>query len=420
MNAEAADKLMRARCKLMTKEPWYGHMAMRFEYVESEMDHIKEPGDRSCGVKFDAMGSIKFLYYPGWVLRKSVEQLYGAIEEVINHLVRLHNYRRKARDKDVWNIATDMVVHGKADKPNIGFKTDKGHILPEDNMIFVPEDWSDDDSAESYYDKLGGMANGKDKNPSNMKGKGKGKGNGKNDKDTDKDGAGSPDGNGTPNKMVDNHDLWDNNDIGEEEARQVMNNLAQDASAKSIGNVPGHLKSALEALKKPIVYWRSELKKYVGTHIGNRRSTYSRADRRTQTFGVKGVSHHAAAKVSVIVDLSGSVSEEEKKQFFGEIDMMTGSAKINVLQWDYAFQAFHPYRKGDWKRIILHGGGGTDMAAPVKWLHDNKAVGDVCIMFTDGECNWPEQYNFPMVFVIANKPSFNNFPKWGKVIKIDT
>ena len=109
------------------------------------------------------------------------------------------------------------------------------------------------------------------------------------------------------------------------------------------------------------------------------------------------------------------------EKFFAEIEMVTSRAKVHVLQWDHAFQGYSRYRRGDWKKIEVRGRGGTDMAAPVDWLEERRAVGDACIMLTDGICNWPSERKFPFIVVIAgdNKGYGYKDPPWGKVVRIE-
>ncbi len=389
----ASDKMTAARCRLMTQEPWYGHMAMSIEWRESEMSWIDNEDQRTMGFRFVSDGTIQAFFNPDWVDTMSLERLFGAIEHSINHLVRLHTIRRSHRIEKAWDIATDMSVNGKREAPYIGYKPDNGGsiILPFDDMIFIPKDWPAGESAETYYEKLLEMC-----------------------PEPEDEAAGGQfdqfDG-----SAVDDHMIWSQSEISEDEARQIVHDMVQEAAEKSRGNVPGHLEQVLEDLAKPIVRWRETLRQYLGTHVGNRRKTYSRANHRIRKFGFKGVSHHAASTVNVIVDTSGSIGKDELEQFFAEIEAISYRAKVFVLQWDAEFQGYDRYRRGDWKKITVKGRGGTDMAAPVDWLEENGGAGDVVVMLTDGYCNWPHQRNYPCLFVITTDTSG---PDWGTEIRL--
>ena len=287
----------------------------------------------------------------------------------------------------------DMAANGPQSNPRVGYQ-EEGHkiILPSENLIWIPKDWPEGESAEYFYDRI-------------MK------------EDPPKEDGGSGPG-CCGYDSVDDHESWMETDVSADEARQMISERAKDASEKAVGNVPGHLQQLLDALKKPIVSWREETRQYLGVHVGNRRWTYARANRRNNAFGIKGISHHACAEMVVIVDTSGSISEDELRQFFTEIEAMAARCKVWVLMWDAAFQGVFCYRRGDWKKIKISGCGGTDMRAPVTYLEKHGLIKDVVVMLTDGEVGgvWPEQRAFPMLFCVTGGTT--ELPNWGKVIRI--
>ena len=133
------------------------------------------------------------------------------------------------------------------------------------------------------------------------------------------------------------------------------------------------------------------------------------------------ISLHAAAKVKVIIDTSGSVSDDELKQFFTEIESMSANVRTSVLQWDSQFQGYNRYRRGDWRRLKVNGRGGTDMAAPIKWLIDNRQIADAQIMLTDGCCNYlpKTEVLFPVITIVTQAESAGaSIPDYGHVIRM--
>ena len=437
----ASDKFTAARCRLMTCEPWYGHMALSIEWRESEFPWVEDEDAKTLGFRITSQSVVQGFYYADWVNKTPLEKIYGAIEHGINHLVRLHTLRQMHREPAAWNIATDMAVNGHKSSPHIGYDSSSGSgkVLPDEKMVFVPQDWPDDESAEYYYDRILEETNqnqqGQGQNQDQQgQGEGQGQGQGGDEEGEGQgQGGGGDDGDGEQEEQeeqqgesqyshgdfggsaVDNHDVWSQSEVSQDMARQLVNDMTKEATEKSQGHAPGHLKQILDELATPIIRWREMLRQYLGTHVGNRRKTFSRADRRTRQFGIKGVSHHAAATVSVVVDTSGSIGNDELEQFFAEIEAISYRAKVFVLQWDAQFQGFDRYRRGDWKNIEIGGRGGTDMVAPVVWLEENGAVGDVMIMLTDGYCQWPDERKFPALYVITTDVEG---PDWGHVIRM--
>lgn len=384
-----ADKLMKARCRLMMKEPFYGSIAMDMTWEPHDFPDTPEEA-KTMGVSLNSRGAVCYYYKP-FVERLSIEELYTVVQHEIEHVVRLHLLRYENRQPDVFNIACDMSIHGHKDSPKIGYIRDGIKVFPDrDRLCWVPQDCSPDLTAEEYYKRL--MNN---EMPSIVKiTNGKTKLNG---------------------DLIDNHGVWEESDMSADEARQYVNSMVQDAISKNQGSAPGHLLDAIKALAKPVVRWRELLRRYLGQHVGNRRWTLSRRNRRNDSFGLKGVSHHAAATVNVIVDTSGSIGQAELGKFFAEIDAISSRAKTHVLQWDHAFQGYDKYRRGNWKTFKVKGRGGTDMAAPYKWLEDNGKVADVQIMLTDGYCSWAEKKEYPVITCITTD---RNGPEWGHVVKL--
>lgn len=418
------DKLMKARCRLMTREPWYGHIAMSMTWIPSMMEG---QACKTMGVRIVNGGEVQCIYYPPFVEGLTLEELYAVVQHEIEHIVRLHCVRVDSRHPLAWNIAADMCVNGRKDKPRIGYHDHAANtvIVPmKDQIVWIPKDWPEDETTEQYYERLA-------KQQQKQKGNGSG-GDGNEDSEAggEEDGEASGGGGGSGEgkedqpgfgKVLDNHDLWKESDVGADEARQIVRDMVQQATDKTQGNAPGHLKEAIAKLNKPIVKWRQLLQHYLGKHVGNQRLTYSRRNRRRDSFGVPGISHHAAANVNVIIDTSGSVSTHELQQFFAEIESISSKAKTYILQWDASFQGFSQYRRGAWKHFKINGRGGTDMAAPMKWLMDNRRVADVQIMLTDGCCNYlpKDQVKFPAITVITQPASNSSAaPTYGHVVRM--
>lgn len=449
-------RLMKARCRLMTREPWYGHVAMGMVWIPSNMPWSPE-SSRTMGVRITSNREIQCLYYPKFVESLTVAELFAVIQHEIEHIVRCHCLRVGSRQPEAWNIACDMCVNGTKSSPRIGYP-DPGTseiIIPmKDKLCWIPEDWPKDGTAEEFYDRLEkeqqkrnvkccgrcGRPIKDDKDGKGGKGKGKGEGeeegegqggSGSGNQDGEggstahqcpscgQTGDGSYEYGGQHGRALDDHSVWNQTDVGEDEARQVVKDVTDQATEKCQGNAPGHLIEALKELAKPVVRWREVLRTYFGRHVGNRRYTFSRMNRRAlNPFGTKGISRHAAATVAVIIDTSGSIGSKELEQFFAEIDMIASRAKVHVLQWDHAFQGYSGYRRGDWKNYQVHGRGGTDMCAPIDWLIQHGAVADVQVMLTDGYCNWHDPCPFPMVTVITTPEGTTDGPGWGHEVRM--
>lgn len=384
---EAAERVTQARCRLLVKEPWYGHAAMLMDWFPDEMELVK-PQFKTMGVRVLETGRVECAYYPKFVMAHSVEQIYGCVQHEIEHIIRLHCLRKgNIRDHELWNYAVDMVVNGKESRPKIGYAEDgKVLVFPIEKPVWCPEKWDDTLTAEQYYDLM------------------------HKEKWTPPVGC----------LMIDCHDFWSTGTASEDFGRQVIKRIADAATARAPGSIPGSLKEAIAKLSKPVVHWEQLLHYNLGKHLGSRRSTWSRRNRRLDTFGVKGSTHHGVGDIQLITDTSGSVGIPGFQMFFGEIDRLASRARTWVLQWDHGFQGYGLYRRGGWKNWKISGRGGTDMCAPLAYLEEKKLISDVCIMFTDGEvAAWPDPRPYPMIFVVCNTVEPVKKPKWGHYIFVD-
>ena len=460
MDGAAYDLLQRAKCRLIMKEPFYGTIAMMFEFKESK--HIP-----TMGVSIVSNGMVKCIYSPDFVKGLSLEQLYAVIMHECEHIIRMHPVREENRNHDGMNIAADFTINGKRSNPTCAYKEEgSSPIVPMEDGCFIPEDWPANENMETYYtmlprckkcdnivpwDHKTGKASDKHKCGQNQSQQGQGQGqNQSQNQGQSSGGAGQqqgqgqgqgnmPDGvevcpgcgrpykpngdyggsDGAGGKLIDDHSTWRESDVSEDEARQIVKQIVDQAASNSQGNVPGHLKEFIDALNKPVVRWREIMRRFLGRHSGGCRKTYARRNRRYDQFGLKGASHHAVATLGVIIDTSGSISSDDLRQFFAEIEAISSKTKTWVLQWDTGLCDFQKrYRRGDWKTIEVKGRGGTAMDKSQDWVVDNNIPADAVIMLTDGYTGWRKE-KMPMpFFVCLTTDTEDSLPDYAEHVKM--
>lgn len=409
--SSTSDLLMRARCKLLTINPWYGTMASMFRWKP-----CVNKGLSTIGVRVVDGGYVDCLYNPDFCDQLTVDEMMGVIQHEIEHIVRLHCVRVGSRDARRWNHATDFTINGKESNPKIENLPNKEGL----KGIYYPEKWQDNMTSEELYDRLQ-KTRIRYKAPA----------------------AGSPGAQGWPNKdedgnpqdiidgppdaeeeivvegELDDHDIWSGSTVGEDEARQVVKDMVRQAGIKA-GNVPGHLTDAIAALEEPVVNWKYELRQFMGRAIGGRRRTWSRANRKRPEFGIKGKSNHASVKLTIGVDTSGSVSQKLLEQFFSELELISQKFKITLVQFDHGYQRHDNYHRGDWKRIPIAGRGGTSFIEFFKAIEEKQLVGKCNIILTDGEAPWGEERPYPVLWVIMPHGKKEHVtPAWGKYLFIE-
>lgn len=406
---DTSELLMRARCKLLTLNPWYGTMAAMFRW--KPFDAVP-----TIGVRVVDGGYVDCLYNKEFCNKLTVDEMMAVIQHEIEHIVRLHCVRVGARDPRKWNHATDFTINGKESNPNI-----KG--LPHNDDVkglYYPEGWDNNMTSEELYDRL---------QKTRIRYKAPAPGSAMAKRWPKKDENGNPQdivegpGDATEEIVIDgemdDHDVWNGSTVGEDEARQVVKDMVRQASQKA-GTIPGHLSDAINQLETPVVNWKYELRQYLGRAIGGRRSTWARANRRQPIFGIKGKSNRASVKLTIGVDTSGSVSQKLLDQFFTELEMISQKFKITLVQFDHGYQCHDTYHRGDWKTLEIKGRGGTSFIKFFEAIEEKQLVGKVNIVLTDGEASWGEERKYPVLWVIMPHGSKEHVtPPWGKVVFIE-
>lgn len=370
-----SEKLLKARCRLIIKEPWYGTMASYFTWQESK----KCP---TMGVLLKSDGTVTCYYNPEFCEKLTIDQLGAVVKHEIEHIVLLHCVRIGSRKHKLWNIATDMVINGKQLNPRIEH-IDTLPITP----YYFPADWDLKLISEEIYEKL------------------------ESEKKYEND----------PGQTIDDHGTWEDVEVSEDEARQIVKDLTdQVASSVKAGSVPGHLVESIKKLNEPVRNWKHDLKQFFGRKFGGKRITYSRRNRRRQQFGLPGKSSHNSIPITICVDTSGSVDDVRLEQFISEIESISQKFRITLVQFDYAVQSVETYHRGDYNRLEIKGRGGTSFLNLFDAIEEKSLIGKLVMVCTDGEAQYPGPKEYSVMWVIFPHTTIESAPKppFGDVIYI--
>jgi predicted metal-dependent peptidase len=429
------DKLMSARCRLITTEPWYGTMA-------SLMRWMKNTATPTMGVRMVRGGEIEALFNEEWADKLDIEELMAVVKHEIEHVVRLHITRSGSdREHKIWNVAADMITNGTERNPRIENLPKGGIHLPTDHI-------NEEATTEEAYDILAkkgmklqiscpmcggsgkcGQDQGGGGGQDQQQGGGQGAGQGQDQSGQGQDGPDCPmcggqgDGGGSgagritvKGTWIDDHSIWQESTVSKDEARQVVKDMTEQAAIKACGNVPGHLVEVLKGLEKPIVNWRYVFRQLIGRKAGGKRTTFSRRSRRHNHFGVPGKSSHACVPLNIMVDTSGSMSSKDLELVFTEIEAMSQRFKITLIQFDHGVQGKPAkYHRGDWKKIKILGRGGTSFTKVLDYIEENKLVADANIILTDGYAPFGDERPYYVLWAIVNK---DVKPPWGDHVVI--
>jgi predicted metal-dependent peptidase len=131
--------------------------------------------------------------------------------------------------------------------------------------------------------------------------------------------------------------------------------------------------------------------------------------------------------VTVVVDTSGSISDDTLKETLTEVIGITRavghSGGIWVIPCDYvAYSAAKVRTAADVKSLKFPGGGGTDMRAGIRAALDSKQKPDVVVVVTDGFTPWPDEKptgcdNF--IVLLTEEAKRDSVPQWGKTVYLE-
>jgi len=251
---------------------------------------------------------------------------------------------------------------------------------------------------------------------------------------------------GMDGMMIDDHTWEEIRKTPREILRNTVKDLVKKAyhqakyGQKGIGDLPAGIERMIqESYKKPYNF-RTFLKRFVDGHLfSHHESTRKRPNRR---FGYvyPGSKTITKAKVGVLADTSGSMSDEELGMIVKNLDDINQYAQVILFEVDAAIHDIWEYNPRKFKDI-LKGGGGTafqDVFKVIEKYSQNKHLLDalplakqkmahccirdikVLIIITDGEVGGlpDKKPRTPVMWALTSK--CNTAPvKWGKVVYLD-
>jgi hypothetical protein len=293
------------------------------------------------------------------------------------------------RTYEILNIACDLAIHGHKHNPKIGLRENPNEAVRvplADQICWVPSNWNPNLCAEEYYRLMISAIRREGVIFKLVFGA-------EADSEVTKDSFGV---------VFDDHG-WDSV-FSSDLTKKAIEEYIKSVASQNAGQLPGHWRQLSEA-GKATVTWQALLRRFVSQVSRKQKTSILRRSRRRDIFGAPGKVSIKTRRVQVVVDVSGSVSDDLLAKFFAELDSCTGHAKLDLLLWDSQYQGFFSdYKAKDWRdRITLCGGGGTNMVAALHWLDKEKGRPDCRIILTDGYCRWAEksEVKVPTIAVIS-------------------
>ena len=369
--SKIVEKLVTARIGLLLRHPFFGNLATRLKLVDAT---------EWCSTL--ATDGRNFYYNNDFVNRLTPKQAeFGFAHEVL-HNVFDHMGRRENRDPVLSNIAADYTVNQILKDERIG-------EVPDWIQIFQDNKYRGQ-SYEQIYDELYQNA---DKVSLESLGE-------LLDEHLDGDGEdGRPKLTPEEKKAI------------KDEIKEAMVAAAQSAGA---GKVPAGVARMIQDFTEPKMDWRQLLRMSIQSMFRNNYS-FSRPNRKSQHSGaiLPGLLNQETIDVSVAIDMSGSISNEQAKDFISEVKGIMDEYvdfKLDIWCFDtdvYNYQQFNMENADEIVEYKVKGGGGTDFDANWTFMKNNDLVPKKFIMFTDGyPCgSWGDEDYCDTLFIIHGNDS---------------
>jgi predicted metal-dependent peptidase len=369
------DKIIVARVGLLLRHPFFGNMATRLKVV-----------DASDWCKTAATDGRHLFYSRSFFETLTTKQVEFVVAHEILHNVFDHMGRREGRDARIFNIAADYCVNGQLIRDHIGEQP------PEIKIFHDAKHYGK--SAEQVYDEIYDTMDEQEL--------------------------------AALGELLDEHIDWEKDpkdgqsrpQYTKEELKQIRDEIReatmQAANAAGAGNTPANIARMIKELTEPKMNWRELLRQQIQSLIKND-YTFARPSRKGQMSGaiLPGMKFDETIDVAIAIDMSGSIGDDQAKDFISEIKGIMDEYKdytIKLWCFDtkvYNEQDFDGYSGEDILNYEVKGGGGTDFDANWEYMKKYDINPKKFIMFTDGYPwdSWGDENYCDTLFIIHGNDS---------------
>ena len=362
-------KIEKAYKKLLIENPFYGLFLLGLSKVIDKS--IETACVRKRGINCELVINPEY-----WETQDDMQQL-NLIQHEIYHIVFQHMFMTPFfKNHEVLNVAADCEVNS--------------YLQNLDNTWIIPSMFNAEPKlgTKTYYDII---MNQTPPPPPQRGG----------------DGNGS---NGLPNTK-DDHSSWGKEfqECSDAEKQLIQNQInsqiktAAEQTMKMRGTIPAEMQAIVDELFKPkprVFDWKAYFRRMLGS-IYDINIKKTRRKESIRFPGAAGIKHKKKVSILVAVDTSGSVNDEERKDFFSEITYIyKAGARITILECDAAISANYEYT-GKWTGKV-HSRGGTDFQPVIDYYRKNMKDYAALVYFTDGECSIPNNVPRDTIWVITS------------------
>jgi predicted metal-dependent peptidase len=412
-------KLSAARTKLILDRPFLGALVLRLPMIDAT-DWCKTTGT-------DAKS---FFYNREYIDALSLDQTQFMLAHDALHCALLHFSRRQHREKHRWDIACDFAINSLLVDDGLKSPPDALHLKeyegmtaeeiypliddqldqdPLDQHLYDQDSDADDDNSQASDSGLGekDIQKQQQKDKQNAE---QNKEQSSGTQNTDKSSGARSEaeqnmGEGNvpppPLKESEKEDLavqW----------QQRMAGAAQ--TAMQAGKLGGGMARMVDHLLQPQLPWRMLLARYM-TAVARDDYSFTRPSSRREAAGAIYPSLRSSqVNLTVIIDTSGSIVDDEMNNFVSEINAIKGQmrARVTLHACDAQMAESGPWVFEAWEEMQmpedLQGGGGTNFCPAFEWANREDQAPDLLAYFTDAQGSFPEiEPPYPVIWLVKGK-----------------
>ncbi len=379
---KGAEKLQRARARLMMQSPWLGSVAASIPLL---------PDENLMAFKADGK---RLRYRPGFFDEAGVEILEFVLANAALHRILGHDERRGRRRSRLWQEATDYAINALLDE--------NGFLLPDFARGF---ERYGSRTAESIYEELAREhpLSEEDENESEES-------EAEEQKEAKRDASSRP-------------------DSAAEDSRQELSALEEKLQTEELrrlteryaeaGELPEGIERLLPELAASRRDWRQELHRFFDPFVKND-YRFSPPNAKHLYRGVSLPSLHSERlDLVVAVDSSGSVDPELLHAFLAEVDAIMeqfADYRIELIVADDRIRSHRRFESGEPLDCEIVGGGGTDFRPVFDYVERALEPPRALLYFTDGMGIFPaEEPLYETLWVLAGESQ----PPFGKCLTLD-
>jgi len=399
MPDELEIKLSAARTRLILDRPFLGALVLRMPLKAGDPQWCRTIGT-------DARA---FYYNPEYIESLSLEQTQFALAHEALHCALSHFARREHRVKERWDVACDLAINpllikeGMTPPPGALYDIGFEGMMAEEIYPSIKDNTAEQPHDQHLYGNETRSTDEPDQPPQSGADDSGGGGSG---------GAGTRQS-GPPEPLTETEK--------EQLSIQWRQRLAGAAQqAMQAGKLGASLRRLVDHLLQPQLPWRMLLARYM-TASSRDDYSYMRPSRR-EGDAILPTLRGSQIDVVVALDTSGSIRENEMREFVSEIDAIKGQVRARILlqACDAAVCQAGPWIYEPWEVFELpadlRGGGGTRFTPVFDWIATESQIPDLLVYFTDAQGEFPKQEpEYPVIWLVKGRGTV----PWGQRIQLN-